>query len=149
MKIAIGGDGESHFTQAIHEHVRDKGIETVPCGAMCGEAADYVDAAAAVAELVSSGTCDFGILFCNTGTGVTIVANKFHGVRAAMCYDTFSAEISKLANNANVLVLSIRYTGERLAKEIVDAWLSTAPSTEPRRVAFHRKTDEVDDRTRK
>lgn len=149
MKIAIGGDSESHFTQALHAHIRGKGIETVPCGALCGEEVDYVDAASAVAERVSSGACDYGVLICNTGTGVTIVANKFPGVRAAMCYDTFSAEISKLANNANVLVLSIRYTGEKLGMEIADTWLATAPSTEPRRMNFHRKTDEVDARTRK
>jgi len=149
MKICLGGDSESHFTQAIHEHIKARGIETVPCGALCGREADYVDAASEVAEKVSSGECDYGVLFCNTGTGVTIVANKFSDVRAAMCYDTFSAEISKLANNANVLALSIRYTGERLGKEIVDAWLDTAPSDEPRRVNFHRKTDEVDARTRR
>ena len=148
MKICLGGDSESHFTQAIHDHIKARGIETVPCGALCGREADYVDAACEVAEKLASDECDYGVLFCNTGTGVTIVANKFPGVRAAMCYDTFSAEISKLANNANVLVLSIRYTGERLAKEIVDAWLDTEPSDEPRRVNFHRKTDAVDARTR-
>ena len=149
MKICLGGDATSHFVEAIHQHIQAKGIETVVCAAMAGRDADYVDAASEVAEKVSSGECDFGVLFCTTGTGVTIVANKFPGVRAAMCYDTFSAEISKLANNANVLVLSIRYTGERLGKEIVDAWLATAPSTEPRRISFHRKTDEVDARTRR
>ncbi|MDX9860282.1 MAG: RpiB/LacA/LacB family sugar-phosphate isomerase [Rhodospirillales bacterium] len=149
MKICLGGDATSHFVEAIHRHIQAKGIETVACGALCGREADYVDAASEVAEMVSSGACDFSVLFCTTGTGVTIVANKFPGVRAAMCYDTFSAEISKLANNANVLVLSIRYTGERLGKEIVDAWLATTPSTEPRRVSFHRKTDEVDARTRR
>lgn len=149
MKICLRGDATSHFVEAILQHIQAKGIETVPCGALTGREADYVDAASEVAEKVSSGACDYGVLFCTTGTGVTIVANKFPGVRAAMCYDTFSAEISKLANNANVLVLSIRYTGERLGKEIVDAWLATAPSTEPRRVNFHRKTDEVDARTRR
>lgn len=58
--------------------------------------------------------------------------------------DAFSARIARLANNANVLVLSMRYTGEILGKEIVDEWLATEPSTEPRRVNFHRKTDELD-----
>jgi len=149
MRICLGGDATSHFVEAIHQHIRDKGIETVACGTIAGREADYVDAASEVAEKVSSGECDYGVLFCTTGTGVTIIANKFRGVRAAMCYDSFSAEISKLANNANVLVLSIRSTGERLGKEIVDTWLGTAPSTEPRRINFHRKTDEVDARTRR
>ncbi len=149
MKICLGSDSVTHFVEEITRYVAEKGIETVPCGAVAGRKADYVDAASEVAEKVASGECEYGILFCNTGTGVTIVANKFPGVRAAMCYDAFSAEISKLANNANVLVLSIRYTGERLGKEIVDKWLATGPSTEPHRVNFHRKTDALDARTRK
>ncbi len=149
MKICLGSDSVTSFVEAIKAHIESKGIETVSCGAIAGKSADYVDAASEVAEKVSSGECDYGVLFCNTGTGVTIVANKFHGVRAAMCYDAFSAQISKLANNANVLVLSIRYTGERLATEIVDTWLATAPSDEPRRMNFHQKTDEVDNRTRR
>jgi ribose 5-phosphate isomerase B len=149
MKICLGGDSAPHFTQTIPEHLKSKGIECVPCGAMADKDADYVDAASEVALKVQSGECEYGILFCNTGTGVTIVANKYHGVRAAHCYDTFTAEISKLANNCNVLVLSIRFTGEMLAKEIVDKWLATDPSDEPRRMNFHRKTDEVDDQTRK
>lgn len=146
MKISVGSDFANHFTDEIVAYVKEKGIETVACGALAGKQADYVDAASEVAEKVSSGECEYGILFCTTGTGVTIIANKFKGVRAAMCYDAFSAEIAKLANNANVLSLSFRYTGERLAKEIVDKWLSTAPSTEPKRMSFHRKTDELDGR---
>lgn len=65
-------------------------------------------------------------------------------MRAALCVDAFSARIARLANNANVLVLSMRYTGEMLGREIVDEWLTTEPSTEPRRVNFHRKTEELD-----
>ena len=149
MKISVGSDSVSHFVEAICEHLESKGCELQKLGAIAGDTADYVDAASAVAQSVANGESDYGVLFCNTGTGVTIVANKFAGVRAAHCYDTFSAEIAKLANNANVLVLSIRYTGERLGKEIVDKWLETAPSTEPRRMTFHRKTDEVDTKLRK
>jgi ribose 5-phosphate isomerase B len=88
-------------------------------------------------------------LFCNTGTGVTIVANKLPKVRAALCINEYTAEISRLANNANVLVLSVFFTGIEQAKRIVDTWLATEPSTEPRRVNFHRKTDEVDEKYRK
>jgi ribose 5-phosphate isomerase B len=148
MKISVGSDSSSHFVDSICEHLVSKGCILHRCGATAGVQADYVDAASEVAENVSKGKSDFGVLFCNTGTGVTIIANKYHGVRAAHCYDTFSAEISKLANNANVLVLSVRSTGERLGKEIVDVWLATDPSEEPRRANFHRKTDEVDARTR-
>jgi len=144
MKMAVGSDTLSHATEALSDYLEEKGIELVRCGRCCGEEADYVDAARAVAELVAAGRCEQGLLFCTTGTGVTIVANKVPGVRAALCVDSFSARIARLANNANVLVLSIRLTGEMLAKEILDTWLSTEPSTEPRRVNFHRKTDELD-----
>jgi ribose 5-phosphate isomerase B len=144
MKMAVGSDSASHFASTICAYLEEKGVELVRCGQCCGEQADYVDAARAVAEHVAAGRCDQGLLFCTTGTGVTIIANKVPGVRAALCVDTFSARIAKLANNANVLVLSMRYTGEMLGKEIVDEWLATAPSTEPRRVEFHRKTEELD-----
>lgn len=144
MKMAVGSDSASHFSTAICDYLEEKGVELIRCGQCCGEQADYVDAARTVAEHVAAGRCDQGLLFCFTGTGVTIIANKVPGVRAALCVDTFSARIAKLANNANVLVLSMRYTGEPLGKEIVDEWLATAPSTEPRRVNFHRKTEELD-----
>ena len=144
MKMAIGGDSVSHITDAIKEYLEEKKIKLIHCGALAGKESDYVDAAREVGDKVASGEADYGLLFCNTGTGVTIIANKIPGVRAALCYDTYSAEISKLANNANVIVLAIRYTGEMLAKEIVNKWLETEPSTEPRRINFHRKTDEID-----
>ena len=144
MKIAIGSDNQCHLTAEITGYLKEKGIELVPCGALAGNESDYVDAASEVAQRVKSGECEQGLIFCWTGTGVTIIANKFHGVRAALCVDSFSAKIARLANNANVLVLGIRLTGGPLAKEIVDMWLETQPSTEPRRVNFHRKTDALD-----
>jgi ribose 5-phosphate isomerase B len=144
MRIAVGSDSENNLTREIIKYLEAKGIELLRCGALAGETADYVDAARTVGETVSSGRSDQGLLFCNTGTGVTIVANKLPGVRAALCPDCYSAEIARLANNANVLVLGMRLTGEMHAKEIVDAWLATSPSTEERRVNFHRKTDLVD-----
>ncbi len=144
MKIAVGSDSVQHIAEVVTRHLADKGIEVVACGALRGEAADYVDSGRAVAEQVADGACDFGILLCNTGTGASIAANKVPGVRAALCVDAFGARISKLANNANVLVLSMRLCGDMLAREIIDEWLATAPSTEPHRVAFHRKVDELD-----
>jgi ribose 5-phosphate isomerase B len=149
MKMAIGSDSLSNLTREITAHLESKGIELLRCGALAEKSADYVDAATEVAECVSSGRCDQGLLFCNTGTGVTIVANKVPGVRAALCVDNYSAQIARLANNANVVVLGMRITGESLAREIVDTWLSTEPSTEPRRVNFHRKTEQLDQKYRK
>jgi ribose 5-phosphate isomerase B len=144
MTMAVGSDNISHLTDTICVYLEEKGVELIRCGRCCGREADYVDAAREVAELVASGSVEQGLIFCFTGTGVTIVANKVPGVRAALCVDTYSARIARLANNANVIVLSTRLTGEPLAKEIIDTWLETEPSTEPRRVNFHRKTDEMD-----
>jgi len=148
MKMAVGGDSISHLSDTIISHLKDKGIELELCGTLAGRTADYVDSAVEVAEKVSAGGCEKGLLFCNTGTGVTMVANKVPGVRAALCINEYTAEISRLANNANVLVLSVYFTGEEQARRIVDTWLATEPSTEPRRVTFHRKTDELDHRYR-
>ena len=147
--MALGSDNACHLAAVVSSYLKDKGIELENCGALAGKEADYVDAASEVADKVSSGQCEQGLLFCNTGTGVTIIANKFPGVRAALCVDEYSAKIARLANNANVLVLGVRLTGEMHAKEIVDAWLATEPSAEPRRMTFHQKTEECDRRFRK
>jgi RpiB/LacA/LacB family sugar-phosphate isomerase len=144
MKMAIGSDTSSHLTESICSYLEANGVEIVRCGRCDQKDCDYVDAAREVAELVRSGACAQGLIFCWTGTGVTIVANKVPGVRAALCVDTFSARIARLANNANVIVLGIRLTGEPLAREILETWLATAPSDEPRRKRFHEKTDELD-----
>lgn len=144
MKMAVGGDSQCNLTKVVCDYLEEKGIELVCCAALADKEADYVDTAREVAEKVADGECEQGLLFCNTGTGVTIIANKVPGVRAALCVDNYSAKIARLANNANVIVLGMRLTGEMHAKEIVDTWLETAPSTEERRVNFHRKTDEVD-----
>lgn len=144
MKMAVGSDNVCNLTDTILAHLESKAIAVTKCGALAGKSVDYVDGAAEVAQLVANGDCQQGLIFCNTGTGVTIIANKFFGVRAALCVDSFSAKIARLANNANVIVLGIRLTGEIAAKEIVDSWLDTLPSDEPRRMEFHRKTDELD-----
>lgn len=149
MKMAVASDSTNSLTGAVLQHLKSKSIEIVPSGALADKASDYVDAALSLAEEVASGRADQGLLFCNTGTGVTIIANKVPGVRAALCVDAYSAKIARLANNANVLVIGMRLTGEPLAREIVDTWLETEPSQEPRRVDFHRKTDEVDQRYRR
>ena len=149
MKMAVGGDSVCHLIETICEYLEGKGIELVRCGALAGREADYVDSGREVAELVAAGKCEQGLLFCNTGTGATIIANKVPGARAALCVNAFAAKIARLANNANVLVLSIFSTSEHHAREIVDEWLATGPSDEPRRMNFHRKTDELDAHYRK
>lgn len=149
MKMAIGSNFSCHLSDEIGKYLESKEITVERYGALAGEEVDYVDAALEVAEAVASGAYDEGLLFCTTGTGVSIVANKVPGVRAALCMDPFTARIARLANNANVLVLGIRLTGEEHAMEIVDAWLETDPATAaPGRVVFHRKVDEIDEKYR-
>ncbi|MHC4796714.1 MAG: RpiB/LacA/LacB family sugar-phosphate isomerase, partial [Planctomycetota bacterium] len=92
MKMAIGSDSTCNLTDTIVAYLESKGIELVRCAALAGEQADYVDAASAVARKVSDGSCEQGLLFCNTGTGVTIIANKIPGVRAALAVDPYSAK---------------------------------------------------------
>jgi ribose 5-phosphate isomerase B len=153
MKIAIGCDisAYSALCDRLAEYLeKEKKFEVVKCGAMAGnDMSDYVDAGTEVAEKIAGKTVDYGVLLCNTGTGVSIIANKIPGVRAALCYDEFSAKISKVANNANAIALSVRFCGESLLKNILDIWFETEPSTEERRVNFHRKTDEMDKKYRK
>lgn len=144
MRIAIGSDTACHLTEVIAGYLQSQGHVLTPLGALQGETCDYIDSARAVAEHVADGIADAGVLFCNTGTGATMIANKIPGARAALCVDAYSASIAKLANNANILVLGIRLTGEKLALEITETWLGTEPSAEPRRVAFHRKTDALE-----
>ena len=143
MRMAVGSDSTGNLTNVIVGYLATKGVDLLRCGALAGKEGDYVDAARETAEAVASGECEQGLLFCNTGTGAAIIANKVPGVRAALCVDSYAAGIARMANNANIIVLSIRLTGEMLAREIVDTWLATQPSTEPPRINFHRKTDDL------
>jgi ribose 5-phosphate isomerase B len=144
MKIAIGSDRSTVLTKEIIKYLEEKNLQLVLCGALSGKEVDYVDASEETAKLVSSQECEFGVLFCNTGTGATIIANKLPNVRAALCIDAYSAMISKKANNANMIVLGIRLTGIPHAKEIVDKWLETVPSKDLPYTRFHEKTDKVE-----
>lgn len=145
MRIGLSADSVQHLPAYVSEYLEERGAEVINFGALTGEPTDYVDAARALAEAVVEGSCDEGILFCNTGTGASIVANKVPGVRAALCVDEFSARIARLANNANVIILSLRLTGDMLARQILDVWYSTDPAdAEERRKTLHRKVDDLD-----
>lgn len=127
MKIAIGSD---HAGFGLKEEVLGlvKGLDhdIVDCGTFNTDSVDYPDFGEKVSKLVSSGEADSGILICGTGLGMSMVANKFPNVRAALCNDLFSARMSRLHNDANILVLGGRIIGKDLAAEIVRTWLSTA-----------------------
>jgi len=124
--IAIGSDhGGFHLKQELIEHLRGQGLEIHDCGCTSTDAVDYPDFAHAVANLVGTGTCRWGIIVDGAGIGSSIVANKVPGVRAALCYDLSSAHNSREHNHANVLTLGAGLIGRNLAKQIVDEWLAT------------------------
>ena len=126
MKIAIGNDHAApELKLAVIEHLKTKGIVCIDIGCAAGEKCDYPNAAKTVCEKVVSGECELGILICGTGIGMSMAANKVKGVRAALCHESHSAMLSRLHNNANVLCLGERITGESLALDIVDVWLKS------------------------
>ena len=94
MKIAIGSDMACNLSQVVTDHIRNQGHEVSLFVRLVRRHRDYVDAARAVAEAVATGKSEQGLIFCYTGTGVTIIANKVRGVRAALCVDSFAASIA-------------------------------------------------------
>ena len=124
--IAIGSDhGGFHLKQELVSHLRERGLEVHDCGCASTDAVDYPDFAHAVANLVGTGTCRWGIIVDGAGIGSSMVANKVPGVRAALCYDLSSARNSREHNHANVLTLGAGLIGPALARQIVDEWLAT------------------------
>ncbi len=129
MKLSMGSDERTAVSDAVIAELRRRGHEVELAGALAeGGAAEVVAwpvVARHVAESVATGAADEGVLFCWTGTGVSIAANKVPGIRAALCDDAETARGARLWNNANVLCLSLRRTSEVIAREILDAWFST------------------------
>ena len=126
LRIGIASDhGGYNLKKVIFQHLKEKGYEVVDYGTHSEDRTDYpLYAAKAIKEMLS-GNLDRCILICGTGQGMVMVANKFKGVRAALCWDVTTARLSRAHNNANVLALGGRLIGPELAKEIVDVWLST------------------------
>ena len=144
--IAIGADhGGYHLKQILIEDLNQRGLNVHDCGCTSTDAVDYPDFAHAVANLVGTGTCQWGIVVDGAGIGSCMVANKVPGVRAALCYDLSTARNSRDHNHANVLTLGAGLIGENLARQIVDEWLATpwGPDRHARRVA---KITEVEQR---
>lgn len=125
MKIAIGNDHAApELKNVIKAHLEEKGIEVIDFGAAAGEKADYPVQAEKVALCVVHGEADLGIAICGTGIGISIACNKVHGIRAACCSDPYSAKLSRIHNNSNILCFGSRVVGEELAKMMVDEWLN-------------------------
>ncbi len=126
MRVAIGCDhGGVELKEGILALLGSLGLEIIDMGTGDCCSVDYPDYGAKVARAVSAGEVDKGILVCGTGIGMSIVANKFPGVRAALCHDAFTARMSRMHNDANILAIGGRVTGREVALDMVNIWLST------------------------
>ena len=124
-KIIIGSDhGGFNLKNTIIKHLESNGIEVVDLGCHTPESCDYPIIAQAVAKEILA-TNSRGILICGTGIGVSIAANRFDGIRASHCTDTFTARMTRMHNDSNILCLGERVLGVGLALDIVDVWLNT------------------------
>ena len=127
MKIALGCDhGGFDLMQKVKAHLTAKNIEYLDFGTYSADSCDYPVYAEAAANAVAGGECDLGILICGTGIGISISANKVRGIRAALCSDCFSAEMTRRHNDANMLCMGARVLGEGLALRIVDTFLDAS-----------------------
>ena len=133
--IAIGSDhGGFALKQEIMKHLEERKLEYIDFGTYSSDSCDYPQYGAAVGRAVASGSCERGILICGTGIGVSITANKVPGIRCALCGDCFSAQATREHNDANILALGARVTGEGLALKIVDTFLDTPFSNDARHI---------------
>ena len=127
MKIAFGSDEKNTLTDAVADDLRKRGHELILVGPPAGKNEEWAEVGRKVGESVARGDADSGVLFCWTGTGASIAANKVHTVRAALCTDKETAIGARRWNDANVLVMSLRLTSPTVAGEMLDAWFSTPP----------------------
>lgn len=141
MKIAIGCDhGALALKNKVAEHLTARGFEVKDFGTYTADSCDYPEFAAAAAKAVASGECEKGIVLCTTGIGVSISANKVDGIRCALLSDVWSAKMTRLHNDTNMMALGAGVVGENLAMEIVDTWIDTPFSQEAR---HQRRIDKV------
>ena len=133
MKIAIGNDHAAVAMKwEIIKYLESKGHEMVNFGTDTLDSCDYPDFAAKAAQAVANGECEKGIVLCTTGIGVSITANKVKGIRCALLSDVMSARMTREHNDTNMMAIGAAVTGEMLALEIVDTWITTEFSQGPR-----------------
>ena len=124
MSIIIGSDHAGYpMKERVKTHLQNQGIQVEDVGTHSEESVDYTDFGKKVASKVSDGTFERGILICGTGLGMSMIANRFRGVRAALANDLFSAIMSRRHNDSNILVMGGRLIGDTLALQVVDTWL--------------------------
>ena len=125
MKLAIGNDHVAvDMKNEIKEYLESKGIEVINVGTDTTERFNYPVAGYKVARMVADGEVDAGVLICGTGVGISLAANKVHGIRACVCSDPYTAKLSKQHNNTNIIAFGARVIGIETAKLIVDEWLN-------------------------
>lgn len=135
MRVALGSDhGGFELKQEIIKYLEEKQIAYKDYGCHSTESTDYPIYAKKVAHGILDGECDLGILVCGTGIGISITANKIKGIRAAVCTDCFTAEATRLHNDANILALGGRVVGPGLDVKIVDTFLNTPFSGDERHI---------------
>jgi ribose 5-phosphate isomerase B len=127
MKVVLGSDEKTPLTDEITQDLERRGHEVALVGPPAGEAIEWSDVGKKVGRMVATAEADTGVLFCWTGTGASMAANKVRGARAALCTDAETAAGARKWNDANVLVMSLRLTSPTLAGEMLDAWFSTEP----------------------
>lgn len=124
MKIAIGNDHTAvEMKKIISAYLEEKGYEVIDCGTDSGESTDYPIYAKEVCGMIKNGRAQLGIAICGTGVGMSLVCNKIKGIRACCCSEPYSAKLSRMHNDSNVLCFGARVIGAELAKMIVDEWL--------------------------
>ena len=126
MRVAFGSDERTPLTDSVREVLESRGHEVRAVGPVANEDKQWAEVGRDVGVLVASGAAETGVLFCWTGTGASIAANKVPGVRAALCTDAATAVGARRWNDANVLVMGLRLTSPELAREMLDAWFTTA-----------------------
>ena len=147
MKIAIGCDhGGINLKPLLKDYLDKKGVQYEDYGCFDNKSVDYNEYAVKVANAVSSKECELGILICGTGIGMSIMANKVKGVRCGHCHDVFSAKMTRLHNDANVLALGERVVGPGLFLEIVEAFIFTEFSNDERHVRRVEKIKELENK---
>ncbi len=126
MNVALASDHRGfQAKEHVGAYLKSAGHYVIDCGCKSTESCDFPDFALRGAEAVATGECDRGVFFCGTGIGVSITANKVRGVRAALCHDELTAELSRRHNDANVLCLPADLIGTELMRRITDVWLRT------------------------
>jgi ribose 5-phosphate isomerase B len=127
MKVVFGSDEKSSLTDAVGEDLERRGYSVIRVGPLAGDDLQWAEVGHKVGHLVATREADTGVLFCWTGTGASIAANKVTGVRAALCTDAQTAAGARRWNDANVLVMSLRSTTPATAEEMLNEWFGTEP----------------------